>query len=205
MARLLLAALLVAAAFGGYWLQSARTSGDIPALTNERTAFALPDEAPALTNERIAFTLPDLQGNPRDLDEWHGKALLVNFWATWCAPCRREIPLLKRTQDSHAADNLQVIGIAVDYTEDVVAYAEIADFNYPILVGQEDAMAAAENSGVEFVGLPFTMVISPDGQLIKTHIGEIVESHIEQIVAVLDRLQQGELDLDGARKALGRL
>ncbi len=188
-ARVLLAALLVGAAFGGYWLQSQRTS----------------EELPTLTNARIAFTLPDLEGTPRDLDEWAGKALLVNFWATWCAPCRREIPLLKRAQDAHADKNLQVIGIAVDYTEDVITYAETAGFNYPILVGQEDAMAAAEASGVEFIGLPFTMVISPDGQLIKTHIGEIVESHIEKIVAVLDQLQQGDLDLAGARAALGRL
>jgi thiol-disulfide isomerase/thioredoxin len=188
-ARVMLAALLVAAAFGGYWLQSRSEPG----------------EAPIPPEERIAFTLPDLDGRPRNLDEWHGKALLVNFWATWCAPCRREIPLLKRTQEAHGSELLQVIGIAVDYTEDVVAYAETADFNYPILVGQEDAMAAAESSGIPFVGLPFTLVISADGQLIKTHMGEMVEAQIERIVEVLDRLQQGELDVAGARDALGRL
>ncbi|MFQ6003996.1 MAG: TlpA disulfide reductase family protein [Woeseia sp.] len=153
----------------------------------------------------IAFTLPDLQGNPRQFSEWAGKARLVNFWATWCAPCRREIPLLKKTQTEHGGDNLQVIGIAVDFPDQVSAYAESAEFNYPILVGQEDAMAAAESTGMDFIGLPFTMIVSSDGYLIKTHIGEMLEQHVALIVGVLDQMQSGELDLNGARAALKSL
>jgi thiol-disulfide isomerase/thioredoxin len=163
------------------------------------------DDAPVLADNRSAFTLPDMEGTPRSLGEWQDKALLVNFWATWCAPCRREIPLLKRTQDAHADDNIQVIGIAVDYLEDVAAYAETAGFNYPILIGQEDAMAAAESSGIEFIGLPFTMVVAPGGQLVTTHMGEIVDAQVDEIVDVLGRLQRGDLDISGAREALGRL
>jgi thiol-disulfide isomerase/thioredoxin len=152
--------------------------------------------------ERLDFSLPDLDGNIRKLSDWDGKARLVNFWATWCAPCRREIPLLKSTQETHAGNNLQIIGIAVDFLEPVQVYAEETDFNYPILVGQEDAMAAAEASGLEFIGMPFTMVVAPGGQLLKTHIGEIVESHIETILGVFEHLASGELDLAGARIAL---
>jgi thiol-disulfide isomerase/thioredoxin len=129
----------------------------------------------------------------------------VNFWATWCAPCRREIPLLKSTQAAHAANNLQVIGIAVDDLEPVQIYAEETDFNYPILIGQEDAMAAAEASGLDFIGLPFTMIIAPGGELLKTHIGEIVELHIEKILQVFEQLEAGEIDLAGARGALKAL
>ena len=116
-----------------------------------------------------------------------------------------QIPLLKSTQEKHAADGLQVIGIAVDELEPVQIYAEETEFNYPILVGQDDAMAAAEASGVNFIGLPFTMVVAPGGELLNTHVGEIVESHIEIIVDVFERLESGELDLAGARNALKAL
>ncbi len=164
------------------------------------------DAAPVVEEwKQIDFSLPDLDGNVHRLSDWDGKARLVNFWATWCAPCRREIPLLKSTQEAHAADNLQVIGIAVDSLEPVQIYAEETNFNYPILVGQEDAMAAAEASGLAFIGLPFTMIIAPGGELLKTHIGEIVELHIEKILQVFEQLEAGEIDLAGARDALKAL
>lgn len=190
MNKVAVAAILIAAAAAGFFLQ-------------QRFAHDATQSA-AVPERSISFTLPDLEGEPHSLAEWDGKVRLVNFWATWCAPCRREIPLLKQTQADHAADNLQIIGVAVDFTEDVIAYAETADFNYPILVGQDDAMAAATASGVAFVGLPFTMVIAPDGTLLKTHMGEILAEDIDTIVDVVRRLQDGELDLAGAREELGR-
>lgn len=160
------------------------------------------DRAPATAADQLEFSLPDLDGVVRNLSDWHGKARLVNFWATWCAPCRREIPLLKRTQEAHAQDNLQVIGVAVDFLEEVVAYAEEAQFNYPILIGQEDAMAAAEATGLDFIGMPFTMIVAPTGELLKAHIGEIVESHIETILDVFADLRAGDIDVAGARERL---
>lgn len=184
-----------------------------------RVAEQLPAEAPLATTTNsmaeattvptgpniIDFALADLDGNTRQLSEWNGKSRLVNFWATWCAPCRREIPLLKATQTAHAADNVQIIGIAVDFPEEVAAYAEEAQFNYPILVGQEDAMAAAEASGIDFIGMPFTMIIAPDGELLKSHIGEIVEAHIDTVLEVFAELHAGTIDNAGAREALKTL
>ena len=87
----------------------------------------------------------------------------------------------------------------------MAAYAAEAEFNYPILVGQEDAMAVAETSGVAFIGLPFTMVVAPSGELIKNHIGEIEEEHITQIAAAFTALQSGEIDIAQAREQLGAL
>ena len=186
---------LLIAGIATYQFQGQSKTENLPAEPIAESA-----DVPVATH--IDFTLADLDGDMRQLSEWSGKGRLVNFWATWCAPCRREIPLLKKTQAAHGADGIQVIGIAVDFPEQVAAYAEEAQFNYPILVGQEDAMAAAEASGIDFIGMPFTMVIAPNGELIKTHIGEIVEVHIERIVAVLKDLKSGKVDIEGARAAL---
>jgi len=187
-----------------YFIQSQLRPDEPPVVVDDVAPVVVDDVAPVVTT-RIDFSLPDLDGNMRMLSDWDGKARLVNFWATWCAPCRREIPLLKSAQEAHAKDNLQIVGIAVDFLEPVQIYAEETDFNYPILIGQEDAMAAAEASGLDFIGLPFTMVVAPGGELLKTHIGEIHDTHIVQILAVLAQLEAREIDLESARSALKSL
>mgnify|MGYP001821045025 CR=1 FL=1 len=182
--------LMVAAGIGGWYF----------ARVSEEDRYRVPTPTDV---EEVVFSLADMDGAMRSSSEWAGKARLINFWATWCAPCRREIPLLKQTQEEHGDNNVQVIGIAVDFVDEVNAYAEEAQFNYPVLVGQEDAMAIAEDSGIEFIGLPFTMIVAPSGELIKAHVGEIVESHIELILNVFDDLDNGRIDAAGAREALG--
>lgn len=190
---------IAALAAGGYVFYESRSRSELAIAVEEANA------APVSSDERIAFVLSDMDGQMRDSSEWDGKPRLINFWATWCAPCRREIPLLKQAQDEHTDIDLQVIGIAVDFIDEVVAYAEAAEFNYPILVGQEDATEVAEASGVQFIGLPFTLVVAPSGELIKAHVGEIFEEHIEQIATVFRRMEAGELDLAAARTELGTL
>ena len=151
------------------------------------------------------FTLPDLEGTSRELSEWDGKYRLLNFWATWCAPCRREIPLLKAFQEQHGENDFQILGIAVDYPEQVASYAEEAQFNYPILVGQQDAMAVAESSGIEFIGMPFTMFVAKDGEYVGAYIGELHQSHLDDVVAILTRLDKGEISVKEARGAFDLL
>ena len=159
----------------------------------------------AVAAEPVDFTLPDLDGKQRSLSEFRGKWVIVNFWATWCAPCRREIPLLKAFQDEHGADGVQVIGIAVDFVEPVVEYAVAAEFNYPILVGEQEAMEVAERSGVDFIGLPFTMFVARDGELIGTHMGEIHKEQLDELATVLGQLDRGEIDRDSVRATLNSL
>ena len=150
---------------------------------------------------RPSFTLPDLEGNERQLDEWDGTHRVLNFWATWCAPCRREIPLLKAFQDEHGGAGFQVLGIAVDYPEDVAEYAEEAEFNYPIVTGQQEAMAVAETSGIDFIGMPFTMFVTREGEYVGAYMGELHKPQLDDVVNILTRLDNGEITADEARGA----
>lgn len=172
-------------------------SAEIAAATDQpaaRVAVAYP-----------AFTLPDVAGNERSFSEWQGRNRLINFWATWCAPCRREIPLLKAFQDAQSGNGFEVIGIAVDFPEAVAEYAETAQFNYPVLVGEQDAMAVAESSGIDFIGMPFTMFVASDGEYLGAYIGELHQPHLDTVVDVMTRLERAEIDKQTAKTELNTL
>ena len=151
------------------------------------------------------FTLKDLDGNDRAFAEFHGRHRLLNFWATWCAPCRREIPVLKAFQTEQGDDGILVMGIAVDFVEEVARFAEEIQFNYPVLVGEQDAMAVAESSGVPFVAMPFTMIVARDGEFLAAYLGELHRKELNEIDNILGRLDAGDFDANTARKALERL
>ena len=182
-------------------------AGRIAAVKTEPAAGPQPQvetmEAPALeANLHPSFSLMGLDGEMHDFDEYDGRHRLLTFWATWCAPCRREIPLLKDFQAEQGDDGILVIGIAVDIMEDVQKYAEAAEFNYPILVGEMDAMAVAEQSGLQFHAMPFTMIVTADGEFLNAHFGELHRPDLNKISDVLARLDAGEIDTDTARQAL---
>src|SRR5213075_2210542 len=101
------------------------------------------EQAPArqLADTLPDFTLANLAGEPQSIKTLGGKPMLINFWATWCGPCLREIPMLKELQ-THRPD-LQVVGIAVDRREPVVGFADKRQFNYPILIGESAGWEAA--------------------------------------------------------------
>lgn len=201
--KILIIPMVIAGAIVGYLANISQTSEVAEPVATPADAVVA-EFAPAGPIE-VEFQLADLEGETRDFAEWDGKHRIVNFWATWCAPCRREIPLLKDFQDAHGADGYQVIGIAVEFPEPVVAYAEAAQFNYPILVGEQDAMAVAESSGIEFIGLPFTMIVARDGRLVGAHMGEIHQQELDDIVTVLDQLDAGAIDIAAAKEQLALL
>lgn len=167
-----------------------------------------PTDIAAEMRERVTesaggdFSLPDLAGETRTLADWPQKLRIVNFWATWCAPCRREIPLLKDIQAEHGDAGLQVIGIAVDDPGPVADYAAEMGFNYPVLIGQADAIAAAESFGIDFLGLPFTLIVTPEGELMNVHVGEFDAAQADAMVQVLLGYLDGSVPYGEAKQAL---
>ncbi len=128
-----------------------------------------------------AFSLPDSTGKTRHLMEWDSSNLLINFWATWCAPCREEIPLFVEAQKKYGADGLQVIGIALDKPQQVARYMEEMKFNYPSLVAEiegMDLMAQYGNAG----GLPFTLAVDRKRKIVGKRLGRVSESQMKQFI-----------------------
>ena len=148
------------------------------------------------------FSLADLNGGMRSIRSWPDDALVINFWATWCAPCLREIPLLKEFQENHADRPVQVIGIAVDRLEPVQEFAREMEFNYPIMVGESDGINAAAAFGVDFFALPFTVFTDTEGSILGVHTGEIHTEDLENLSATLADLRTGAIDLAAARARL---
>jgi thiol-disulfide isomerase/thioredoxin len=145
--------------------------------------------APVLTGgvgqPRPDFNLRDVDGSRHDLAEWDGDVLLVNFWATWCPPCRNEMPRLIELQEQYGDQGMQVIGIALDSPEMVKAYAEAMGVDYPMLWGEQDAIDAAHAFGFDVVGLPISAVVDRDGIVTSIHIGEMKDEHIAELVLPL--------------------
>jgi thiol-disulfide isomerase/thioredoxin len=110
---------------------------------------------------------------------------VINFWATWCAPCRQEIPGLIGIQRKHAANGVQVVGIAVDQADKVQQYAREIGINYPVLVAGMDGSTLARDLGNRTGALPFTVVLDRAGKLIKSHLGLITEEELDKL---LDKL-----------------
>ena len=148
------------------------------------------------------FALEDLTGKIRSIRSWQDNALVINFWATWCAPCLREIPLLKEFQDANGPAGVQVVGIAVDHLEAVQAFAGEMGFNYPVLVGELAAMEAAAEFGLEFFVLPFTVFTDRHRRILGIHHGELHAEHLDEFPRVLNALESGSIDIDTARTRL---
>ena len=123
------------------------------------------------------FELNDIEGNRISISNWAGQDLIINFWATWCAPCLREIPLLKEYQLQN--DSAQVIGIAVDRLEPVKNFINDIGFNYPILIGQSEAIGVAKMLGIDVFALPLTFFITKEGMITGTHIGELLPEDLK--------------------------
>jgi len=190
----LLTAALSAAAVVGYLAYRGLTRDvDTPAGATEAAA-------PLAVEKLPDFSLANLDGAQQSIQSWPGKPLLINFWATWCGPCLREIPMLKELQASRS--DLQVIGIAIDKPELVAKFAGEQQFNYAILVGQNEAWTAAAALGVNIFALPFTVFTAGDGSILGVHTGELHAEHLAAFQGVTDELEAGRIDVSEARRRI---
>lgn len=148
------------------------------------------------------ITFPDRQGIARKLSDWRGRPLLINFWATWCEPCRREIPLFESLLRSRAADRLEVVGIAVDDRDPVLKYASAMKIDYPVLIGGEDGgLKAISAFGMAEV-LPFTVFADSKGRILTVKVGELHPDEARLILARLLDVDAGRLTLPVAREQI---
>jgi len=143
--------------------------------------------------------LADLQGTMHSLDEWSDGPMLINFWATWCAPCLREMPLLETTWQDNKESGLTIVGVAIDRNEAIPPYVEKTGVTYPILAGQSDAMKAAEAFGPDFAGLPYSVFVAAGGHVLGVYSGELHPEYLEEVLGVLDDASSGRLTLAQAR------
>lgn len=165
-----LALVAILAAGGGYWFAT-RQQAPAPVV-----------EAAAPT-QRPQFTLADLEGKQRSSDEFAGKAVIFNFWATWCAPCRREIPLLNALQAEHGPRGLAIVGIALDTRENVTAYQKELKLEYTSLQGELEAVDVGRKFGLDLYGLPVSVFTDKQGRILGTHVGELTREEAEAYLA----------------------
>jgi peroxiredoxin len=176
---------------------------DAPFESTDGAAVAPGRPASLKIPERLPeFSLGGRTGKPTSIATWRGKSLIINFWATWCAPCRHEIPLLQSIRREWQARNVEVVGIAVDYRDKVVAYADELKIDYPLLIGEDDALDVATAFGVESPAFPFTVFTDQRGEVVALYVGELHKAQADLILAVVQSLDQNRVHLPEARRTI---
>jgi len=139
----------------------------------------------AVVEQIYAARLADLKGGAQTLGQWQGQVMVVNFWATWCAPCREEIPGFVRMQERYGPRGLQFVGIAIDQPDKVAEFSREFHINYPLLMGGLETMELMRQAGNRAGVLPYTLVIARDGKLVSREPGGLREARLERIIQPL--------------------
>jgi thiol-disulfide isomerase/thioredoxin len=145
-------------------------------------AFLGREPAPkALFEARFA----DLEGKARQLSEWRGKVLVCNFWATWCAPCREEMPLLAAARTKYAPNGVEIVGIAIDNGAKVGQFTRSLGIPYPILLSEADGLEHMRRLGNSSGGLPYTVVFDRQGRAAHRKLGALKPGDLDGILGPL--------------------
>ena len=170
------------------------TAGPVAPVTEQPVAPAIPEQVPDIQ-------LADLSGTKRSLRTIPGRTRVYNFWASWCEPCRREIPLLNTLQSTHRAEGLAIVGIAVDSPAAVRTFLKKTSLHYTVLVGEEDGAEAAQKFGMQ-LALPFTVFADAKNQIVAIKVGELHPEDADAILKHMDRVAGGKETVPGARTAI---
>jgi len=135
--------------------------------------------------KRPAFELKDLQDKLRNIDEWNGKVLLVNFWATWCPPCKREMPAFIELYEQYNEQGFEIIGIALDDKESVQNFVDTLGVDYTIMAAEYKGLELSRIYGNHIGALPFSVFVDRDGIIKFSHAGELSKKQVEDIIRPL--------------------
>jgi len=166
--------------FGGYYFQQLTT--DNIGFKEQLNKKKSPSPEEVIGIDVIEFSLLDLNGERRYLSEWQGKLIAINFWATWCAPCREEIPVFVELQQKYQSQGLQFIGIALQQADEIREFIEEYNVNYPSLVGGDEVIKIASQLGNNIGAIPYTAVINPEGKIAFTHRGPLAKKEAEALI-----------------------
>ena len=139
----------------------------------------------AVVEQVLRVRVADVKGGTQSLEQWRGQVLVVNYWATWCAPCREEIPVFVRLQERYGSRGLQFVGIAIDQPDKVAEFASDFRINYPLLLGGLETLELLRQVGNRAGVLPYTLVIDRKGNLVSREPGGLKENRLEGIIQPL--------------------
>jgi thiol-disulfide isomerase/thioredoxin len=145
--------------------------------------FALQSRSGAA--ELLAAPFTDLDGRTRRLLEWQGRALLCNFWATWCAPCREEVPMLVAAKQQGLPPGVEIVGIGIDSAANIREFSLTFKINYPLLVGHATTVDVLRGLGNPGGGLPYTVALDRSGAVAERRLGALKEAELRQVLARL--------------------
>lgn len=137
---------------------------------------------PVIGQQRPEFAAEDLNGDFQNIKQWDGKLIFLNFWATWCPPCKHEIPAFMELQQAYGNQGFQIIGLAIDDTDAVKEYVEEIGLNYPTMVVQQAGIELAQRYGNAIGALPYTVIISSNGEISNTITGELSKKRAKEIL-----------------------
>jgi thiol-disulfide isomerase/thioredoxin len=133
----------------------------------------------------ISFSFPDVDGQMKSIDQWRGKILVINFWATWCPPCLKEMPEFVKWQQEYADKNVLFVGISLDDQAEVADYLKTTAVNYPILVAGDQGAKLAHELGNIVGVVPFSVIVDQAGKIVHRQPGELKKDQFIEVVQPL--------------------